>query len=499
MKTAEPFSEREREVVDFLLQGKSNKQIALALGISNRTVEFHLSHIYAKLQVTSRVEAILKLSDKHLVESTGQAEPHRLRESAVVTTRQSAHNGETSHPPARIPMKKAYYLIGAGLLAIALLAVFIALKKPDNSTNAPSITPSAPLPTVIAALASAPILSLPSQAPSPSPLQNSAITVSQTIDSATVDLTLKWFYIDASRVYLELLITGFPLPPGYRPTRIIDLQKITLHNKADGTSIDLDHRVNFGGGSGGSENGEDSTASAPPFNEILDVPLREPKPAISPGETYTLDVPVGGEVIDELGEDARTLPFAVFHLEAKPSAAGPMTFAVQKTAQLEDKTVTLKGLEVNPSRSTVILCVFDPGGKQWLPTVHVLYRGNIFNNFYGGLIDGSNADPSREMCYRLTYAFPFDPADDPKTQMAFWIEKLTKDQPERLPNELIAAAMRTLSAQGIAFEYVIKDHGANIVITQKPAGMTEIEALNRTQKALTEEATATDVTILNLP
>jgi len=39
----------------------SNKQIALALGISERTIEFHLKNIYDKLQVASRVEAILKL------------------------------------------------------------------------------------------------------------------------------------------------------------------------------------------------------------------------------------------------------------------------------------------------------------------------------------------------------------------------------------------------------------------------------------------------------
>ena len=48
------FSKREKDVVRLLLRGKSNKQIALELGISNRTVEFHLSNIYAKLGVNSR-------------------------------------------------------------------------------------------------------------------------------------------------------------------------------------------------------------------------------------------------------------------------------------------------------------------------------------------------------------------------------------------------------------------------------------------------------------
>lgn len=55
------LSRREKEVISLLMQGKSNKQIAFALGVSERTIEFHLKNIYAKLQVTSRVELILAL------------------------------------------------------------------------------------------------------------------------------------------------------------------------------------------------------------------------------------------------------------------------------------------------------------------------------------------------------------------------------------------------------------------------------------------------------
>ena len=49
------LSNREWEVAKLLLQGKSNKLIASALGISDRTVEFHLKNIYAKFQVSSRI------------------------------------------------------------------------------------------------------------------------------------------------------------------------------------------------------------------------------------------------------------------------------------------------------------------------------------------------------------------------------------------------------------------------------------------------------------
>jgi len=67
------LSVREKQVVDLLLLGKSNKQIALALGVSERTIEFHLKNIYIKMQVGSRVELILKL-----VESTVDSEKEKI-------------------------------------------------------------------------------------------------------------------------------------------------------------------------------------------------------------------------------------------------------------------------------------------------------------------------------------------------------------------------------------------------------------------------------------
>lgn len=57
------LSNREQEVVSQLLEGKSNKLIASSLGISERTVEFHLTNIFAKLQVSSRTELVLKLGE----------------------------------------------------------------------------------------------------------------------------------------------------------------------------------------------------------------------------------------------------------------------------------------------------------------------------------------------------------------------------------------------------------------------------------------------------
>jgi len=48
---------RERDVLGLVVQGRSNKQIAVALTISERTVNTHLVHIFAKLDVSSRAAA----------------------------------------------------------------------------------------------------------------------------------------------------------------------------------------------------------------------------------------------------------------------------------------------------------------------------------------------------------------------------------------------------------------------------------------------------------
>ena len=51
------LTDREREILEHLAQGMSNKAIARALDISYDTVKLHVRHILSKLNFTSRVEA----------------------------------------------------------------------------------------------------------------------------------------------------------------------------------------------------------------------------------------------------------------------------------------------------------------------------------------------------------------------------------------------------------------------------------------------------------
>jgi len=59
-RTAEcELTSRELEVLRLVAQGLTNYQIARHLGLSVRTVEAHLTHVYTKLDVNSRTEAAL--------------------------------------------------------------------------------------------------------------------------------------------------------------------------------------------------------------------------------------------------------------------------------------------------------------------------------------------------------------------------------------------------------------------------------------------------------
>jgi len=59
-KSIETLSEREMEVLRLASRGLSNQEIADKLCLSLRTVQAHLGHIFNKLRVSSRTEAVVR-------------------------------------------------------------------------------------------------------------------------------------------------------------------------------------------------------------------------------------------------------------------------------------------------------------------------------------------------------------------------------------------------------------------------------------------------------
>jgi len=192
------LTEREQDVVKLLLQGKSNKQIALALGISNRTVEFHLSNIYAKLGVRSRSEVILKFTESHLRNSTGT---HQVK-STVADADDSTENGFKSML-RRISVKNLYLIIG-GMSVITLIVTIILLKP---SAQVPLIQTEAPLEQ-----ATAIIVNTPTATALPAIQPTSIVIPPHTVNGYTA--AIESYYIDTSHVIFQVRITGGEITSG---------------------------------------------------------------------------------------------------------------------------------------------------------------------------------------------------------------------------------------------------------------------------------------------
>lgn len=59
------LSPREREILELIARGDSNKEIARALSIAETTVKVHVQHILRKLNLSSRVQAAVVMASKH--------------------------------------------------------------------------------------------------------------------------------------------------------------------------------------------------------------------------------------------------------------------------------------------------------------------------------------------------------------------------------------------------------------------------------------------------
>ena len=71
----EPISRRERDVLELLARGLTNRQLADALDVSPDTVKYHLKNIFAKLQVVDRRAAVRSARQLGLLDESGQPIP----------------------------------------------------------------------------------------------------------------------------------------------------------------------------------------------------------------------------------------------------------------------------------------------------------------------------------------------------------------------------------------------------------------------------------------
>jgi len=193
------FSQREKEVIALLLQGKSNKQIALELGIASRTVEFHLGNIYARLGVNTRSEAILKFAGIPLRDSTGGFQVESTADGAGGST----ENGFKSILRS-IHVKNLYFVI-AGLLSILLVAALVILYL---SAQDPASRPAEP--ALLSPAASSPTASVPDPTktiPPPETAQPAGKLIPpHTVNGITAEI--ESYHLDTSRILFQVHLSG---------------------------------------------------------------------------------------------------------------------------------------------------------------------------------------------------------------------------------------------------------------------------------------------------
>ncbi|UXV35999.1 response regulator transcription factor [Staphylococcus sp. IVB6181] len=61
------LSNREKDVLKEMAKGKTNREIAEALFVSEKTIKTHVSHIFSKLQVTDRTQAAIYAMENKLI------------------------------------------------------------------------------------------------------------------------------------------------------------------------------------------------------------------------------------------------------------------------------------------------------------------------------------------------------------------------------------------------------------------------------------------------
>lgn len=143
MTNNDQFSPRELDVIRLLMQGKSNKEIAIALGIANRTVEAHLSSIYSKINVTSRTEAVIRLSEIYSRESAksdggllkGNPQLKTGVKRNILLSRTGYYVSRKRRKEVKIVFRIVVLLLLVILLVWLIIAVFAFFYQPNLSIN----------------------------------------------------------------------------------------------------------------------------------------------------------------------------------------------------------------------------------------------------------------------------------------------------------------------------------------------------------------------------
>jgi|GEM_PF-636453 len=441
------FSKREKDVIKLLLQGKSNKQIALELGVSNRTVEFHLGNIYAKLEVTSRTETFLKLSESNLWESTGKVQV----KSTVEQASDSAKNG-VKPISRRSAMKNLYYLIGGGLLTTALIAFAVVSNLPAQSLDTkPTLTIEKTPTTNFENPTVTPLL----------PTQISTATTPPTVNANAPSLPST---ADIARFVSENYPDGTTVEKGVTFTKTWELQ-----NKGS-TTWTTDYSLIL-------------TDSLHPLGANLKEPyqIKLPK-SISPSESVEISVNFTTPNVDGVYEVHYRLQNASGQIVSGDGSVVWLKITVGNTelsnhsTQASNVTMSLVNIQKDDAVTNVEVCAQYPDTQDWNPDGVMLIAGNVQNSLSGYRLKNFKDPSTHASAYRcFILEFPVGVSNYGSSPVSISISNIRVDATHDL-DASCARAKQQLTPQYPSLDFTCGPLGFFYTNLKLPSGISEDEA-----------------------
>lgn len=440
------FSEREKDVIKLLLQGKSNKQIALELGISNRTVEFHLGNIYSKLGVTSRTETFLKLSESHLWESTGNATSDVQVDSTVEQVGDSTENG-VKPISRRIVMKNLFYIIGGGLFT-TLLVVALVLANPP--------TKKLPLTSTISAeqTFAIPTETLLPLTPTITPEPTASTSATQVSVSAA----------DIAHFVSENYPDGTKVEKGVTFTKTWKLQN------NGSTTWTTDYSLVL-------------TDSFHPLGKNIDEPyqIKLPK-SVSPGEIVEISADFTVPDMDGIYEVHYRLQNASGQMVSGDGNVVWLKITVGNvqlsngSAQASNVTMTLVNVQKNDTVTNVEICAQYPDTQDWNPHGVILIAGNVQNSLSGYMLKNPKDASTYSNTYRcFILEFPVGVSNYGSSPVSVSISDIRVDAVNNLEANC-ARAKQQLAPQYPSLDFTCGPIGFFYSNLKLPSGMSKSQA-----------------------
>ena len=437
------FTPREAEVIAQLLTGKSNKQITLALGITNRAVEFHLSSIYTKLGVGSHAEAIIKLEDAPLRVPAGSESAGELRQSAVEIEPSPQQNGDHPIPAWRSIMTYKILVgifLGIGSVLIAVLLIRSVLENRQTPAAEPLLTATTEIVAAAVTLRPPAVTSNPvgpTQMPSTVADGGHARFISETIpDGTSVDpgqsITKTWTILN----------------DGKKPWTADYVLVLTQGSHPLGQTLGEPARIPL-------------TGVVQPGEQVeISIPLTAPKVDAIFSAVYQLQDPAGGQVEG----DGSTIWFSV------------VVGSPQVAAKTGGVSMQLESIQKDTNHTSVRICAQYPDTQDWNPYPVTLLAAGVSTGIESYQLEGAKDPGTGISSYRCFFlGFPVGTDQYGSAPISITIQSIAVDASTNLEANC-ARAKKQLKISHPGLDFTCGTAGFFFSGIQAPAGMATDEA-----------------------